>query len=756
MHVGSSREKKFKIHPFKRPPRRETPHETWATLKVALLDVSFNRQSQSLSFQSLYSKAHDLVVDDEVDLLYNGICVDVIEKRLESMIAELAPCNDEEITSRVLDSWRGYQTSMRVVREITYYLENYLTSSSLQVGSRLSIHDASFEAFRKLIVCRDNIGLRARDVCLERMASDRSSISVDKAMLKEFCEMIYDLGLGSDTFYVDVLEKPFLAASREFFRHFSSSLLIDASLSDYLKGIDTLQLDEKVRCEGYLRESTWKQVSASLNDICLVRCAESLLQSSNANGLPSFIEHEEWEDISRVYRLFACEESTLQLLREALVQYCSQVGQTLVGTHSQPPSNSSSSEPDPIAFIQGLIDFETRCEKIIEACQKDEKLSDMYRGVYERVINLNSRASEHLSMFLDDYMRKGVKGNHYEVTETVLNDVMGIFRWIRDKDLFESYYKQHLSRRLLSGRRINNDAEHLVISKLKSHCGYVFTSKLEGMFNDMRLSNETMSSYEASPERKERSRESGNIDLAVLVLTTGVWPLSTPPSPMRPTHEMQTAMESFSSFYLSHHTGRRLVFHLNLGSVTLRARFGTTSCHDLILSPLLALVLLHFNGRDQSDLPTIAKAVNVDGSELETALLSLSVGKFRLLQKGSSGKTISATETFSINHDFKNAQVRLRIPTIMLERKDMSNEEQAETLQRAAEDRRIEVDAALVRMMKAKKSMHHNDLVAEVTALLQARFIPDPLLIKKRIESLIDREYLEREDEDQKRYRYLA
>ena len=40
--------------------------------------------------------------------------------------------------------------------------------------------------------------------------------------------------------------------------------------------------------------------------------------------------------------------------------------------------------------------------------------------------------------------------------------------------------------------------------------------------------------------------------------------------------------------------------------------------------------------------------------------------------------------------------------------------------------------------MKDRKHMTHNDLVNEVTRQLASRFQPNPLMIKKRIEGLIE------------------
>ncbi|KAL8600011.1 Cullin-3A [Nucella lapillus] len=58
--------------------------------------------------------------------------------------------------------------------------------------------------------------------------------------------------------------------------------------------------------------------------------------------------------------------------------------------------------------------------------------------------------------------------------------------------------------------------------------------------------------------------------------------------------------------------------------------------------------------------------------------------------------------------------------------------------------------------MKARKKLQHNVLVTEVTEMLKPRFLPSPVVIKKRIEGLIEREYLARSQEDRKIYTYVA
>ena len=50
-------------------------------------------------------------------------------------------------------------------------------------------------------------------------------------------------------------------------------------------------------------------------------------------------------------------------------------------------------------------------------------------------------------------------------------------------------------KRLLFNKSSSDDAERSMITKLKVECGCQFTTKFEGMFNDMRMASDTLAHY---------------------------------------------------------------------------------------------------------------------------------------------------------------------------------------------------------------------------------------------------------------------
>jgi len=94
---------------------------------------------------------------------------------------------------------------------------------------------------------------------------------------------------------------------------------------------------------------------------------------------------------------------------------------------------------------------------------------------------------------------------------------------------------------------------------------------------------------------------------------------------------------------------------------------------------------------------------------------------------------------------------RIKINSIQMKE---TSKENKETHERVFQDRQYQVDAAIVRIMKARKTLSHRELIGEL--FKQLRFPVTPADLKKRVESLLDREYLERDEADRDTYKYLA
>ena len=94
---------------------------------------------------------------------------------------------------------------------------------------------------------------------------------------------------------------------------------------------------------------------------------------------------------------------------------------------------------------------------------------------------------------------------------------MTLFRYLQEKDVFEKYYKQHLAKRLLSGRTASDDAERSFLLKLKTECGYQFTSKLEGMFTDMKTSRDTMLAFQHALADEAAAAAGGRAGVGITV-----------------------------------------------------------------------------------------------------------------------------------------------------------------------------------------------------------------------------------------------
>jgi len=360
--------------------------------------------------------------------------------------------------------------------------------------------------------------------------------------------------------------------------------------------------------------------------------------------------------------------------------------------------------------------------------------------------------------------------NNSNWTEAVIT---GVFCYLQAKDTFEAFYKQDLAKRLLWNRVVSMDVERHFVSLLKAECGAGYTSKMEGMFQDINFSRETMNLYKQTQYQHDKpsTNESAviisnyKLEMDIQVLTTGYWPVY----PLYPNlilpQSLLDPQNKFTNYYKTKYQGRRMTWQYALGHVVVRfkpKRESSGPKYELLVSLCQALVLLQFNDTNELMLQQLMSAVGLeDRSEMERVLLSLSLGKegTRVLQKrdhdaDKKKKTrmnVHNEDIFRIQLNFKSNTRRIRINNILMKETKVEREK---TVKAVSRDRLYLIDAVLVRIMKARKTILHQQLIPQV--MEQVKVPAQPGDIKKRIESLIEREYFERDTNDRNRYNYLA
>jgi len=729
---------KFVIQPFKHNQQmdEEYANKTWQTLSNAIHEIH-KQNASGLSFEELYRNAYNMVLHKFGDKLYSGLS-DTITAHLKTVAEHVQSANDAEFLNELKDKWDKHKISSIMIRDILMYMDR----TYVVAQKKVAVYERGLHIFRDEVVRNPRVKDRLLDMLLDLVARERGGEMVPRGLIKTITGMLMEL--GQDVYCRD-FEQPFLQRSAEFYKVESDEYLAQNSAPDYMKKAEQRLQEEEDRVTHYLDARSEPKIKEVAERELIARHMRQLADMQYS-GCVVMLEDNKVDDLARMYKLFKRVQgpptSGLLVIREIMSAHVKQRGTELVQEEER--------NRDPVLYVQGLLTLRDKYQRVIEqAFESDKQFTNALNQAFEHFMNLNAHSPEYISLFVDDQLRKGMKGTSEEEVEQVLDKVVMLFRYLQEKDVFEKYYKQHLAKRLLGGRSVSDDAERSMIAKLKHECGYQFTSKLEGMFMDMKVSNDTQESFRLA---LGGSSKVDGIELAVNVLTTGFWPTQVGAKCTLPP-QIARCCEVFKETYLKMHSGRRLTWQTNMGTADLKAVFKSRK-HEINVSTYQMCVLLLFNESDTLTYTQIAEATEIPVADLKRALQSVACAKFKILRKEPAGRDVDDSDTFSFNEEFSAKQLRFKVGTVAAQKENEA--EKQETRQKVDEDRKPQIEAAIVRIMKSRKEMEHNALIAEVTTQLTSRFLPHPNVIKKRIESLIERDFLERDKGNWRKYKYLA
>ncbi|XP_032410660.1 cullin-4B [Xiphophorus hellerii] len=719
--------KKLVIKNFREKPKlpENYTQETWQKLKEAVEAIQ-NSTSIKYNLEELYQAVENLCSHKISAKLYKQlrtVCEDHIKAQIDQFREDAL---DSVLFLKKIDKcWQDHCRQMIMIRSIFLFLDRTYV---LQNSMLPSIWDMGLELFRFYIISDLKVQSKTIDGILLLIERERNGEAIDRSLLRSLLSMLSDLQIYQDSF-----EQRFLEETNRLYAAEGQRLMQEREVPEYLHHVNKRLEEEADRVITYLDQSTQKPLIATVEKQLLGEHLTAILQK----GLTHLLDENRIQDLSLLYQLFSRVRGGVQVLLQQWIEYIKAFGSTIV---INPEKDKT--------MVQELLDFKDKVDHIIDICfLKNEKFVNAMKEAFETFINKRpNKPAELIAKHVDSKLRAGNKEATDEELEKMLDKIMIIFRFIYGKDVFEAFYKKDLAKRLLVGKSASVDAEKSMLSKLKHECGAAFTSKLEGMFKDMELSKDIMVQFK---QYMQCQNIPGNIELTVNILTMGYWPTYVPMEVHLPP-EMVRLQEIFKTFYLGKHSGRKLQWQSTLGHCVLKAEFKEGR-KELQVSLFQTLVLLMFNEGEEFTLEEIKVATGIEDSELRRTLQSLACGKARVLTKIPKSKDVEDGDKFSCNDDFKHKLFRIKINQIQMKE---TVEEQASTTERVFQDRQYQIDAAIVRIMKMRKTLSHNLLMSEVYN--QLKFPVKPADLKKRIESLIDRDYMERDKENSNQYNYVA
>lgn len=696
------------------------------------------------SLEDLYRQVENLCSLGLSEKLY-GRLEGKLRAHVERVFGELEEysrsSDDERFLAELERCWQEHCRQMKTVRNVFLYLDRTFVVATPRLRS---LWDVGLALFRQAYAERRPLVERTVAATLDLVAAERrrqgagtgtGDDSVDEDATKtqqrvgNVTQMFCALQLYDGDF-----EPRFLDSTRAFYSEYSRARLGGGDVRGYLFDVSQRLQWESARAGVYLSSSTRARLTQALEDELLAKHAGQILE----RGFGGLMDDGDVAALRLLHQLFACIHG-VAAIRHHFKEYIKRAGGGMVND----PGHDGK-------MVESLLAFKDRLNRVVdEAFGGCSEFQSGVKDSFEHFLNVRKdKPAELVAKYLDGLLSGSRQQDVDAAFEAQLNKVMVLFRFISSHDVFESFYKNDLARRLLGSRPVNSAAEKLMINKLKTECGASFTSKLEGMFKDIDQSQALMVGF--------RSNSLASIDnpallgsASVYVLTQGNWPVC-PKLSLRLPPLLEAVQRSFSDYYLGHHESRQLSWQHSLSHCLVTAAFPNGR-KELAVSLSQAVVLLLFTSLGVAlDLPALQQRTELEPVELKNALLSLATGKQTLLLKSSPGRDILPTDEFRINPDFAHPAARIKIGVVQTQEVERAEEARSEVFK----DRQHQVDAAIVRIMKAKKTLDQAQLLSELQKEL--KFPLEVHDANLRIETLVDRDFLERDPSNSQLLSYVV
>ncbi|CAG9310481.1 unnamed protein product [Blepharisma stoltei] len=728
---------------------------------------NYNSSSRKRLLQNQFEWTEGYFIESLISYLQEGCSIDKTElNSAYQKILESAnnPRDVHKLYNSYINSIQNYTVTCLKSELLDLSGEALLSS----LTKRLNFHDKLTDLTRKIFnhpqeydnekwlfsFCQKALNFlpyKLGKALIQHLKYEREGSVIDQNITKQYFDFLWKLliGMGDDVngkfwwkekqalkYYEFCFENDFLKESQQFYASKIIELIKNLPYYDYLIAIGEFLNEEVERADNYLKPTTKnKLLSSFFREFQFWNPQQ--LSDMEKNLYEDMLNVSKIESFKAIFNILKYSEPDIRNLTKMLYDYIENKGNLIL--------NNEQLKLDWIEYIKASILFKCEIDLLIKAtfdCFLPYK--KWWDSFFRKFINGVSNSAAYCACYCDWQMRIGLRPTSEVETDQILDTIVNIISFLDDCDVFIHHYTWYLSKRLLEETSSSEYAEKSMIYKFKERFGEKYANKMLIMYNDISISEKLMEDFKESGRGSMRG-----IEMEVKILKNGCWP-ENPPEFCSIPRELISCTELFESFYLEKYHKRKLTWTMASGTIDLSTIF-TPNNYICIVNPYQASLLLMFNHKNSFTVKEIIENSKLRESTLKANLIKFFNPKCQLLKKESKGKKLNNDEKIEINEDFQSKNMKINyLPKMISRSESIQKKEETAILN----ERRNIIDSILIKIAKKSKIIKHQDMIEEVLQEMQ-NFKPRVPMINDQIESLINREFLMRSENDNTVYHYI-
>jgi cullin 3 len=131
------------------------------------------------------------------------------------------------------------------------------------------------------------------------------------------------------------------------------------------------------------------------------------------SGLISLVDNQNYTDLAKLYSLFIRVPEGISHLKNQLGSYLKKKAAiiNMQGSENIGKTKSSFQKLSFLNWVESMLSLKEEFDRILEnSFAKDKTIGSHLHFIMEMVVNENPRCAEYISLFIDENLKKGLKG----------------------------------------------------------------------------------------------------------------------------------------------------------------------------------------------------------------------------------------------------------------------------------------------------------------------------------------------------------